>query len=562
MRKEKGVLFMMAGAMIGLAAGCGRPTLDGEARAFIEAHVQAVQPLEKAMNLAYWQANVTGDQASYQLYAEYQLALRRVLSDTAAFAKVKALKESKQVRDPRLARQVTLLYNQYLANQIPPDLLEEITRLSTRVEETFNTFQPVMDGKPVSTNDIADILRLSTDSEQRRRAWEAGKEVGGKVAPDLLRLVKLRNEAARRLGFPNYYSMAVELAELDEEGLVTIFQELAELTDEPFRRLKAKVDSILAAQYGLSPEQLRPWHYHDPFFQEAPRIYEFDIDGYYREQDVVRLARTFFAGLGLEVDSVLARSDLYERAGKNPHAFCTDIDREGDVRVLANVRNDARWMDTMLHELGHAVYDVYIDRRLPYVLREPAQAFTTEGIAEFFGRLAFNPLWVQGMLGLSDQQREAIQDAMNESTRLKQLVFCRWCQVMVNFERELYRDPDQDLNRLWWDLVERYQLVHRPERRDAPDWAAKIHFSSSPVYYHNYMLGELMASQLHHSLVSKVLKRPAGSEVGYVGERRVGVFLKKHIFAPGTLYHWNDLITRATGQPLTAAYFAEQFAKP
>lgn len=560
MKTRQGVVLMIAGAVSTLAGGCSRETLDRQAEAFIEEHVRVVKPLEKAMNLAYWQANVTGDQASYQQYAEYQLALRRVLSDTAAFAKVKSLKESKQVRDPRLARQVTLLYNQYLGNQIAPELLEQITHLSAKVEETFNTFQPTMDGRPVTTNDIAAVLRTSKDSDERRRAWEAGKEVGSRVAPDLIRLVKLRNEAARGLGFSNYYAMALELAELDEEGLAAIFQELAELTEEPFRCLKAKVDSVLSTQYALAPEQLRPWHYHDPFFQEAPRIYELDVDSLFRDQDVVELARVFYHGLGLEVDSVLARSDLYEKPAKNPHAFCTDIDREGDVRVLANVRNDARWMDTMLHELGHAVYDVYIDRRLPYLLREPAHAFTTEAIAEFFGRLALNPYWVQGMMNLSDQQRHALEETMRESARLKQLVFSRWCQVMVNFERELYRDPDQDLNSLWWDLVEKYQLVRRPEGRNAPDWAAKIHFSSSPVYYHNYMLGELMASQLHHHLVTRVLKRRADDRLGYVGERRVGDFLKKRIFAPGALYHWSDLIVRATGQPLTATHFAEQFA--
>ena len=53
---------------------------------------------------------------------------------------------------------------------------------------------------------------------------------------------------------------------------------------------------------------------------------------------------------------MLARSDLYEKTGKSPHAFCTDIDREGDVRVLANIVPNEYWMGTMLHELGHAVY--------------------------------------------------------------------------------------------------------------------------------------------------------------------------------------------------------------
>ena len=69
-----------------------------------------------------------------------------------------------------------------------------------------------------------------------------------------------------------------------------------------------------------------------------------------------QVCREFYAGIGLPIDEVLRRSDLYERPGKSPHAFCTDIDRAGDVRVLANIVPNEYWMSTMLHELGHAVY--------------------------------------------------------------------------------------------------------------------------------------------------------------------------------------------------------------
>ena len=67
------------------------------------------------------------------------------------------------------------------------------------------------------------------------------------------------------------------------------------------------------------------------------------------------------------------------------------------------------------------------------------------------------------------------------------------------------------MNRLWWDLVEKYQEIKRPEGRDEPDYASKYHLIVAPVYYHNYMLGEMFASQVHHALVRAVLRRrPAG----------------------------------------------------
>jgi len=179
----------------------------------------------------------------------------------------------------------------------------------------------------------------------------------------------------------------------------------------------------------------------------------------------------------------------------------------------------------------------------------------------FFGRLSRNPAWMQQMLNLSDQQHAEIETVSDKYAQLKQLIFARWDMVMYDFEKNLYADPEQDLNSLWWDTVEKYQLVKRPEGRDEPDWAAKIHFTIAPCYYHNYMLGELLASQLHHYLVTNILKLEPGGEVSYVGRKEAGQFLKDKVFAAGARYHWNEMIERATEEPLTPKYFVAQFVK-
>ena len=48
-------------------------------------------------------------------------------------------------------------------------------------------------------------------------------------------------------------------------------------------------------------------------------------------------------------------------------------------------------------------------------------------------------------------------------------------------------------------------VLNRPEGRNAPDYASKIHIVSAPAYYHNYMMGELFASQVHHAIARDVL---------------------------------------------------------
>jgi len=261
----------------------------------------------------------------------------------------------------------------------------------------------------------------------------------------------------------------------------------------------------------------------------------------------------------LPVETIVANSDLYDREGKNPHAFSTDIDREGDVRILCNLQNDERWMGTLLHELGHGVYDKYHEMTLPYFLRQPAHSFTTEAIANFFGRLSRNPAWMQPMLGLTDAERREVESVSSQYLQLQMLLFARWSMVMYHFEKELYANPEQDLNEVWWQLVEKYQFVKKPVGRNQPDWAAKIHVAMYPCYYHNYQLGELLASQLHTYLVKNVLLKESDQGIGYVGEKRVGEYLRKRIFEAGASYQWNEMITRATGEPLNAKYFVDQF---
>jgi peptidyl-dipeptidase A len=125
--------------------------------------------------------------------------------------------------------------------------------------------------------------------------------------------------------------------------------------------------------------------------------------------------------------------------------------------------------------------------------------------------------------------------------------------VMAHFERELYRDPEQDLGKLWWDLVEKHQHLSRPDGDRSTDWAAKIHLATSPVYYHNYLLGEMTASQILWAL--KRDERLSDEEPAI--SPKVGSWLTEKIFRPGARYDWNDLLEHATGERLNSRHFID-----
>ena len=64
---------------------------------------------------------------------------------------------------------------------------------------------------------------------------------------------------------------------------------------------------------------------------------------------------------------------------------------------------------------------------------------------------------------------------------------------------------------------------------------------------------------MHHYIVQNITRSGNLRRDHYTGNKEVGKWLAEKIFAPGMRYKWEDFIVRATGEPLTAKYYAEQF---
>ena len=162
-----------------------------------------------------------------------------------------------------------------------------------------------------------------------------------------------------------------------------------------------------------------------------------------------------------------------------------------------------------------------------------------------------------GVVGPADEAKK-VGAAARKSLRAEKLIFCRWTQVMTRFEQGMYANPDQDLGRLWWDLKKRYQSLNPPETVGRPDYAAKVHITTSPVYYHSYMMGDLFACQVMDYIARNIagVKDPAATCL--YGDKKSGVYLRDRIFGPGDTWHWNELTRRATGEPLSAKAFAKR----
>jgi peptidyl-dipeptidase A len=506
-------------------------------------------PLSVDRNLAWWDSQVNATAENEERRTRAELAWSNALADREVFAAVE------QVRDGGASdgvhRELELLRNLMLPQQVPAVLREQIVELESSVDVRFSRHRGVVRGVEVDDTEIKRILRQSDDVSERREAWEGSKTVGAEVADDVRRLARLRNEAARALGYRDWFALSLAADEFDETKLVETLAAADRVTAEPFARWKRALDERLAERFGCALSDLRPWHYADPFFQEAPPDGAVDLDPLFEGRDIVGLARRTFEGIGLPVEGILGGSDLYPRDGKCQHAFCVDVDRRGDVRVLANLVSTHESADTMLHELGHGVYDLGFRNDLPWFFRT-THLVATEASALLFGALAGRREWLQAVLGLSADEGAELEGRLRAARSVSLLVFTRWVLVMNAFERSLYADPDGDLDALWWDLVSRHQGVTPPDGRRAPDWAAKIHIAVAPVYYHTYLYGAIVASQ-----IAAALETAAG---GIVDRPEAGAELRERLFAPGQSVRWDRLVEQATGAPFSVDALAREVA--
>jgi len=128
---------------------------------------------------------------------------------------------------------------------------------------------------------------------------------------------------------------------------------------------------------------------------------------------------------------------------------------------------------------------------------------------------------------------------------------------MLRFEKELYGNPDQNLNALWWSLAEKYQGLKKPDGRNAPDYASKVHIVTAPCYYHNYEMGELFACQVHYAMVNVLQPGVHPRDAIYIEDPRVGDWMRDKVFSQGKLLPWNALTKHATGKELNPEAFAE-----
>ncbi len=447
----------------------------------------------------------------------------------------------------------------------------------SRLQDGFTFKMRLADGseREVTPNEIDEILRTSTDLDERLRAWEAAKSIGPVLRDGLLRLRDLRNAVAREMGYPGFFSLQVADYGMTADEMMELTDRIVEDVRPLYEQLHCFAKRELAKRYGAEVPKRIPAHWlPNRWGQEWPGLVEsVDLDPIFANlepQRIVSLAEDFYVSMGFPrlPQTFWERSDLYELPAdaprkKNRHASAWHIDLQQDVRSLMSVKPDFNWFTTAHHELGHIYYYLSYSRPdVPPLLREGANRAFHEGIGELISLAASQRAYLEdvGLLP-KDAEIDRISWLLNDA--LTSIVFLPWSAgVMSRYEFELYDGnlPAERLNARWWELKRRYQGIDPPSPRGEEycDPATKTHINDDPAQYYDYAIATVLKFQLHEHIAKEILHQDLRN-ADYRGSREVGDFLRS-ILELGATRDWREVVREATGEDLSGRAMLEYYA--
>jgi peptidyl-dipeptidase A len=568
-------------SLVLLAACTNNEKIQKEAQAYIDSYTKEYVRLYTATSEAQWASNtkiVQGDstnaiaaQKTGEAYANFT-GSKENIEKAGAF-----LKEKKKLTDLQVKQLEKIVY--FAANN--PSTVSDIVKARIKAEnaqtEKLFGFDFKIDGKPVTTNQIDDILKDETDLKKRQKAWEASKEVGIGLKAGLTNLRDLRNKTVQALGYKDFFNYQVSDYGLNSEEMMALIGKINQELRPLYRELHTYARYEMAKKYHQKevPDYLPAHWVSNRWAQDWSSmitVQGMNTDSVLKTKSaewIVKDAEDFYKSLGFDAlpQSFWDKSSLYPLPAnasykKNNHASAWHMDLEQDVRSLMSVEPNSEWYETVNHELGHIYYyRTYTNKEVPPLLREGANRAYHEAMGSLMGLASQQKPFLENKdLIPKGTKTDEIQSLLKEA--LNYAVFIPFSAgTMTEFEKALYADnlPPDQYNKKWWELVKKYQGVVPPTERGEQfcDAASKTHINDDAAQYYDYALSYVILFQLHDHIAKKILKQDLKA-TNYYGNKEVGKFLQD-IMRPGASKDWNAVLKEKTGSELTAKPMLDYF---
>jgi peptidyl-dipeptidase A len=456
-----------------------------------------------------------------------------------------------------------------------PDLVAARVAAETAQNSTLNGFEFHLNGKPITVNQIDNLLNSSTDLTERQAVWEASKESGKALKDGLVKLRGLRNGVAKELNYPDYFTLQVAGYGMTTDEMMKLNEDFMRDLRPLYLQLHTWVKYKLAEKYHQPVPKRIPAHWiNNRWSQEWSGLIEAaDLTPFFKDRTaewVAHSAENFYTGMGFPKlpASFWTKSDLYpvpegDKRKKNTHASAWHLDLQEDIRSLQSIEPNPEWFATAHHEFGHVYYFMsYTRPDVDPLLRTGANPAFHEGFGELTSLAARQVPYLKsvGVLPADfkpDTTAFLMQDAFSPG-----VPFIYWSSgTMTHWEHDVYAGnlPADQWNQRWWQYVRDFQGIEPPTER-GEEWcdpATKTHINDTPCYYYSYAIAQVFKYQLNDYIAKHILHQPPQS-CNYSGNKEVGAFLK-NIMEKGATEDWRKVLKDATGEELSTRAMVEYY---
>jgi carboxypeptidase Taq len=299
-------------------------------------------------------------------------------------------------------------------------------------------------------------------------------------------------------------------------------------------------------------------------------------EGYYPREHVlenVEYRREAMETVNREVLNILGFPWSKGRLDVSAHPFTIGI-ALSDVRITTRYegRDFRRSLFAVIHEFGHALYDLQVDERLKMTpLAEGASLGVHESQSRFWENIVGRSrAFVELLKPVLDEHLGFTRDySVEELYKYFNIVRPSLIRVdadEVTYNLHIYLRYElermlvageikvHDLPELWNEYMDRLLGIKPKSYKDGV--LQDIHWSLTAIgYFPTYTIGNILAAQLKNRFEADV-----GRLGDVIGERRfelVRVYLREKIHKWGAVYPPKDLVVKALGEPMNPVYLAE-----
>ncbi|MFH1160782.1 MAG: hypothetical protein V1733_07530 [bacterium] len=385
-------------------------------------------------------------------------------------------------------------------------------------------------------NDIPELRNLQSELEK----WLITPDsVQGKPPADSLEaltkeLLVKRNAWARGLGYPGYRELVLMVSGIRPEDLHNYLNLIDQLTLPAYQELVEQMKK----EKGLQEVSIRDiFGIYSNYFQSSPP----EPSTVSRQEILSSTLNRLGIHYG-ELPILHREMQLPPPMGGQGIA----------VRIPDNFKlvvNPGVGLSTIFHEVGHGLACVY--NQMPSAVLKGYEwveggdtPVMSEGLAEWSAAIVQNPEWMKKYTDLSDEEI-----AEKQKTRKTYApVNLRFWLYNVWLELEIFNDPEQNLDTLRKTFMKRFLLVDKPSSR--PVTLANSMYVSYPVYNHNYLLGGIIAWQIHTELEKRL-------GPNYLFNPETAALMQQYFYKDGEYYHWLERLGRFTGKVLDIEGYVE-----